>query len=498
MGVFEAIEPIPVRSSMQSDDARTQPSQRTRPNTVLAIAALSSFINPFMLSALNVALPELSAELELDAVTLSWVPTSFLLASAVVLVPAGRIGDIVGRKRVFLTGVALLQLATLGCALASSATVLLLSRILQGGGAALIMATSLAILTAVFPPQKRGRVIGIAVAAVYVGLSAGPFLGGLLTQQFGWRSIFWSYLPLGGLLLVLALIHLKGEWADARGESVDKPGTALYALALITLMYGISLLPSWRGTGMAAAGLVLFGAFVYWQTRTRNPLVSIELFRDNRSFAFSSLAALINYSATFSFVFLLSLYLQYVHELTPRSAGVVLVAQPITMALLSPVAGRLSDRHGSRTIATVGMGLTGAGLILLTFVGIGTGLAFIIACAILLGTGFALFSSPNMSAIIGAVERRQYGLASGTVSTMRLLGQMLSMGVATTVMAILVGREAITPENQDAFLRAMRICFVISAGLCGLGIPASLARGTRRSESESGESQSGRSRSGEV
>lgn len=461
---------------MPSDPAD---KETTRPNTVLAIAALSSFINPFMLSALNVALPELSSDLDLDAVTLSWVPTSFLLASAVVLVPAGRIGDIIGRKRVFQTGVALLQLATLGCALASSAAMLLIARVLQGGAAALIMATSLAILTAVFPPEKRGRVIGIAVAAVYIGLSAGPFLGGLLTQQFGWRSIFWAYLPLGGLLLVLALTRLKGEWADARGESIDKPGTALYAVALVTLMYGISLLPSWRGTGMAVAGLALFGAFVFWQARARNPLVSIELFRDNRPFAFSSLAALINYSATFSFVFLLSLYLQYVQGLTPRAAGIVLVAQPITMAALSPVAGRLSDRHGSRTIATLGMGLTGAGLLPLAFVGQGTGLVYIVACAVVLGTGFALFSSPNMSAIIGAVERRQYGLASGTVSTMRLLGQMLSMGMATTVLAILVGREAIGPENQDAFLRAMRICFVISAVLCGLGIPASLARGAR-------------------
>ncbi len=461
---------------MQTHPTPTQ-TQTPRPNTVLAIATLSSFINPFMLSALNVALPALSSELQLDAVTLSWVPTSFLLASAVVLVPAGRIGDIVGRKRIFQIGLNLFLVATLGCALAGSAPVLIAARVGQGCGAALMMATSLAILTAVFPPRERGRVIGITVAAVYVGLSAGPFLGGMLTQQWGWRSVFWVYLPLGVLLQLLVSTRLRGEWADARGEAVDGVGTLLYAVSLVTVMYGISRIPSWRGAGLAVIGLVLFGLFVGWQGRCRQPLVSIELFRRNRQFAFSSLAALFNYSATFSVVFLLSLYLQYVHGLSPREAGTVLVAQPLTMAFLSPVAGRLSDTRGSRAIATIGMGLTGGGLLLLALLGSETGLIYIIACALFLGTGLALFSSPNMSAIMGAVERRQYGLASGTVSTMRLLGQMLSMGIATTVMAVLVGREAISMENHEGFLRAMRICFVISAVLCGLGIPASLARG---------------------
>lgn len=462
-------------SRMMRPDSRTAPA--ASPDAVLAVATLSSFVGPFMISALNVALPAVSAELNLDAVTLSWVPTSFLLACAVVLVPAGRIGDILGRKKVFLTGIALFIAATLGCALAATAAALIVARVVQGCGAALMMATSLAILTAVFPPQSRGRVIGITVAAVYIGLSAGPFLGGLLTQQLGWRSIFWVSIPMGGVLLLLAATRLRGEWADASGESVDWTGAVLYGLALVAVMYGISLLPSWRGAGLAAIGLALFCGFVVWQAHCRQPLIDIGLFRRNRRFAFSNLAALINYCATFAVVFLLSLYLQYVQGLSPRTAGAVLVAQPLMMALFSPVAGRLSDRHGSRTIATAGMALTCIGLLLLTPLGAETRLRYIIGCNLMLGFGFALFSSPNMSAIMGAVPKRQYGLASGSVSTMRLLGQMLSMGVATTVLAVVVGREVITAENQAQFLQGMRICFMMFAALCAAGVPASLARG---------------------
>jgi MFS family permease len=288
------------------------------------------------------------------------------------------------------------------------------------------------------------------------------------------------------LLFFLAATRLPADGITTRRERVDAAGAGLYALALVATMYGISLLPAWRGAATAIGGLLLLAGFVAREARCRSPLIEVDLFRRNRLFALSSLAALINYSATFAVVFLISLYLQYIHGLSPRAAGTVLVAQPLVMAIFSPLAGRLSDRYGTRVIATTGMALTAVGLALFIPLDAGSGLVYVVGCNMLLGFGFALFSSPNMSAIMGAVPRRQYGVASGTVSTMRLLGQMLSMGVATTVLAVAVGRVEITPARHPEFLLSLRICFTLFAVLCVFGIPASLARGSTVAADETG------------
>jgi MFS family permease len=207
--------------------------------------------------------------------------------------------------------------------------------------------------------------------------------------------------------------------------------------------------------------------------------LNVGLFRGNAAFTFSNLAALINYCATTAVGFLLSLYLQYIKGMTPRDAGLILVAQPIVMAILSPVAGRLSDKIESRTIASTGMGLTAVGLVLLTFLNEQTTFGFVIFSLILLGSGFGLFSSPNINAIMSSAERRFYGVASAVLGTMRLVGQTLSMGIITLVFALYIGQVEITPEIYPLFLTSVKIVFVISAILCFGGIFASLARGKR-------------------
>ncbi len=185
----------------------------------------------------------------------------------------------------------------------------------------------------------------------------------------------------------------------------------------------------------------------------------MRLFAGNKTFAYSSLAALLNYSATFAVTFLMSLYLQYLKGMSPETAGSILMAQPVMMALLSPLAGRLSDRIEPRLLATAGMVITVVGVSLFSMLQADTNTSLIVANLVLLGTGFALFSSPNMNAIMGAVEKRYYGLASGTVATMRLFGQMLSMAVATVVLSLVIGRQAITPENYDLFIRSIHTVF---------------------------------------
>jgi len=457
--------------------------QGTEKNTALErsaliVATLTSFIGPFMISSVNVALPAIQVELHMDAVQLSWIATAYLLAMAIGLVPAGKIADIHGRKKVFATGLTVYTLGTGLAVFADSATMLIGLRAVQGLGAAMFVTTGMAIITSIFPPSKRGKVIGIYVAAVYIGLSVGPFAGGFLTHYFGWRSIFLVMLPLGLFTLLLTLYYLKGEWVGEPGQKLDVVGCLLYASAILALVYGATRLPSSAGILLLLSGLVLFFVFIRHQLTARFPVFDIQLFTGNRTFAYSSLAALLNYSATFAVTFLLSLYLQYLKGMSPQTAGSVLMAQPIVMAVLSPMAGKLSDHIEPRLLATAGMSLTVIGVILFSTLQPDTATPLIVANLILLGTGFALFSSPNMNAIMGAVEKRHYGLASGTVATMRLLGQMFSMAMATIVLTLIVGHQAIAPENYDLFLRSIHTVFIISALLCLSGVYFSWFRGT--------------------
>jgi MFS family permease len=316
----------------------------------------------------------------------------------------------------------------------------------------------MAILTSVFPPNERGRALGINAAAVYVGLSIGPPLGGFLTQYLGWRSVFYINIPLGLITLVAALWKLKGEWAEAKGEKFDLVGSIFYGLSLIALVLGFSKLPAMTGVWLVVGGTVGLFTFIQWEMRMKSPILNLTLFRHNTVFSLSNLAALINYMATNAVTFLLSLYLQYIKGLTPKDTGWILIVQPAVMAVLSPLAGRLSDRIEPRVLASLGMAVTTAGL------GI-------------LGMGFALFSSPNSNAIMGSVDRKFYGIASGTLGTMRITGQMFSLGIATLLFSIYIGQVEIVPEYYPLFLESTKMAFIIFAALCFGGIFASLARG---------------------
>jgi EmrB/QacA subfamily drug resistance transporter len=444
------------------------------------VAGLAAFLAPFMGASVNIALPSIGREFKADAVMLGWVATAYILASAVFLVPFGKLADIHGRKKIFLTGITVYTAASLLCALADSIGALIGSRILQGIGAALIFGTSLAILTSVFPPGRRGKALGINVASTYLGLSLGPVLGGLLTQEFGWRSIFFINLPLGIIIIAFVLAMLKGEWAEARGERFDLFGAAFYGLALIGIMLGFSRLPQRSGFLLFIVGIVLAGGFIFRESKAASPLLKIDLFRANRVFAFSNLAALINYSATFAVGFFVSLYLQYLKGMSPRNAGLILIAQPVMMTIFSPFAGRFSDKVEPRIVASVGMAVSSLGLLLLAFLRADTRLAFIIASLAVLGFGFALFSSPNTNAVMGSVEKRFYGVASATLGTMRLVGGAFSMGIAMLIFGALLGRVPITSANQESFLEAVRTGFIIFAALCFAGVFASLARGNRK------------------
>ena len=450
--------------------------------TVLLVTTLGAFISPFGISSVNIALPSIGREFGMGAVLLGWVTTSYLLACATFGVPFGRIADLYGRKRTFTWGITTFTLASIALALSSSGVMLICFRILQGIGAAANYTVGAAILTSVFPPRDLGRVLGINLGAVYVGYSLGPTLGGFLTHHLGWRSIFLVNVLFGLAVIFLIFCKLKGEWGDAKKERFDFTGAIIFSLTLLMIVYGFSRLSTILGLFLILLGGVGILTFIKWEARVEVPVMDISLFRNNRAFVFSNLAALISYSATYAVTFLLSLYLQYIKKLTPENAGLVLVFQPIVQALFSPFSGKLSDRFEPGIVASIGMALTALGLFLLAFLDDGTPLGFIVGSLILFGFGFSLFSSPNSNAVMRSVESRFYGVASGILGTMRMAGMAFSMGITILIFSIYIGKVQMTPEYYPLFLGCIKLAFIFFGVLCVVGVLASLARGKIRRE----------------
>ena len=445
--------------------------------SALLVATFAAFLTPFMGSALNVALPSIGKDFNADAISINWIATAYILATAIFLLPSGRIGDIIGRKKIFTYGIICFTISSLACGISINTGMLIAFRVLQGIGSAMIFGTAVAILTSVYPSGERGKALGINVASVYTGLSAGPTIGGLLTQYFSWRSIFFVMVPLGLITLWITIRQLKGEWSDAKGEKFDVRGMILYGFGLSSIMYGFSEFPGWTGYVFISAGLLIVFLFVRYEFHTKDPLFEMKLLSKNRVFAYSNLAALIHYSATFGVGFMLSLYLQYIKGFQPREAGFILVAQPLIMAIFSPLTGKLSDKIQPRILASAGMTASALGLFMLTFINKNTSVVALLVILVLLGIGYALFSSPNTNAIMSSVERKYYGIASGSVGTMRMVGQMFSMGIALMLFSLFLGRVEINPEYFDDFMLVMKISFIIFTFLCTGGIFASLARG---------------------
>jgi EmrB/QacA subfamily drug resistance transporter len=447
---------------------------------VLIASTMAAFLTPFMGSSINIALPTIGSELSMDAISLSWVPTAYLIATGALLLPFGRLADIFGRKRIFDYGILLLTASSLACAFSISVSMLIITRVIQGIASAMIFGNSVAMLTSAYPLEERGKVLGINVAAVYLGLSVAPFLGGILTQHFGWRSILITAGLIGAITSTISLWKIKKDWASSEGDKFDVIGSIFYIAALVLFMYGLTQLPDLAGLWFILGGLATSVIFIKWSSSISIPILDITLFRHNRVFIMSNIATLINYSATFAVAVLLSLYLQYIKGMPPQTAGLVLIAQPITQSAISPLAGRLSDRYQPRLLASLGMGAITIGLALFSQLSSSTILAFIIPILVFIGFGYALFSSPNVHAVMGSVSESHQGIASATVATMRQLGMTLSMAIAMLLFSIYIGRVQITPEYYDGFLQSVRTAFIVFACLCLIGVLASLVRGKVR------------------
>lgn len=445
-------------------------------NILLVATIATHFFNPFMGAAVNVALKKIGMEFSMSAVGLSWVSMSYLLASVIFLIPFGRLGDTWGRTKMFLYGTIFFAITTLLCAFVINSTLLIALRFLQGIASAMMTSTLMALVISAFPSEKRGKVIGLNVSAVYIGSSLAPMIGGFITDVFNWRSLFLINASASTVIAVLILWKLNKEWAETIKGKFDFKGTLLYMMSISMLMYGFSKIPDLHAVILTFAGLVGLFVFVIVELKTQSPILNIRLFTENRVFALSNLSALINYAATFSMSFMLSLYLQYVKGMHAREAGLVLVTQPILMSVVASFSGRLSDKKNPRILAAIGMGISAIGLLILSFIGSVTAIVYVLSGLGVLGIGFGLFSSPNTNAVMGSVDKRVYGTASAILGTMRSTGMMLSMAVASLTIHLFLGDSQINSNNLSQLITSTQIVFAAFAILCLIGIYTSLSK----------------------
>lgn len=448
--------------------------------TLWVIAAVQ-FLTPFMFSAIGVALPAIGEEYSSRAAQLSLIEMVYTLGVALLLIPIGRYADIYGRKKIFFSGTIVITLATLALALAPNVNLLIMFRFIQGIGAAMITSTSFAILNSVCPPAERGKAMGIVVSCVYLGISAGPTLAGLMIDYLGWRWIFFSAVPVEITILIFAITRLKGEWADCAGEPFDWMGSLLYMSSLFCLIIGVL-----EGHQLAAArwlgglGLLLMVLFLYYESTINHPILPLKKIVSNRVFALSNIATWLNYAASFGIIFFFSIYLQVIRGVSPKVTGFILIIQPLLQAVCAPVAGRMADKYSPAPIATFGMAMGTLGLSVCTFISATSSYFHILSIFVIIGIGFGFFSTPNSTAIMTSIEKRDYGMASSMIATMRTFGMLSAMTLITILLSLHLGEQSISEETGTGFIATMHSAMIIFTLLSIIGIFCSLARTTKK------------------
>ena len=447
---------------------------------LLLTVSLSSFATPLISSGVNVALPYITLDFVIPASHIGWVQTSFLMAYAIFLFPFGKISDRIGKQKIFMAGLSFQLVGFVFAGLSTSFPTLLIGMALGGLGSAQVFSVAIPLLTTNFPRQERGKVIGINTAVVYTALAIGPFIGGVLISAFGWHSIFWILLPTIAIAFILAIrvISKLPKAVPHTTKPFDGMGAVVYIIAASLLLTGISRITEGSGAIiMLVIGIAISVFFLWWELKHPDPLFPIHIFIKNKLFRNSSLAALINYGSSFAITLLLSFYLQSVRDFTSIETGTILIAQPLVMAVLTPFAGKLSDRVDPRILATIGMAMTAISLFTFSFLTSTTPLWIIMGILLFLGCGFALFASPNMNSIMSSVPDAQAGIASATAGSMRVFGQVVSMSAVMVAFAAILGSVVISPEVAAPLLKALSTVFIALGALCTVGIWFSYARG---------------------
>ncbi len=434
-----------------SSQATTASERNTNPYRVLVVVSVGTLLSAMTGSMVNIALPSLGRELEISLEASRWVVQILLIVMGALLLPAGRLADSLGHRRVYLGGFVIFVLASLFCGIAPSFELLLAARAAQAVGGAMILSTSPALLTLSFPPEQRGRALGMQGTATYVGLAVGPALGGLVVASLGWRWTFLVYVPAGLVVLAIGARFLprvepaKDSWPDARSTVLLVAGMPLL-LAGLSWTRGAAF--GWRAALSVAAGFVCIVAFLLRQRSLAEPILDPNLFR-SRTFTSAVVAALCNYVALFTGLIMLPFYLEEGLGMDPRQVGLLLSIQPSLMAISASPAGWLSDRSGSRGLSAGGLALVAAGLWWIAQMGRLAGRLQLATALALVGLGVGMFVSPNSSALMGAASRRQQGQAGAMLAESRILGMFLGVALATSVFALEGGHTGSSWNETD-------------------------------------------------
>lgn len=460
---------------MPSNGALNKNPSDTR--AIVVMVALFTFGSALPISTINVALPTLATDLRMGAATLSWVPLIFILASVIWVLPCGRLADIHGKIRLFRSSIWLVLLSAVCAALAPNTPWLLFFRFLQGSAAAMGFVLLVSIVSSAVAMSVRGKAMGAIASAMYLGLTAGPLMAGYVVSYLNWRWTFLLHLPFMLAALTIGYFNVHSEWQNARGQAFDWKGALLYAISVSLVTVGIVGLPDVSNLLL----IIIGGALLYWfidtQKNTRYPLIRIALFKSNKRFLYSCIASIFMYAANFSALVLVSLHLQYLKGISAEQAGLILMVNPLTSAIVTPVAGAASDRFEPRSVATIGVLLTALGLALLASFTALSSVLLTIFTMIMLGIGFGFFAPVNAHAIMGSIEEQDYATGAAAHASVRLIGQLSSMAIVSVTFAVVIGRVQIVPTTYDALQTAISYCFIVATILCGPAGYYSLNRG---------------------
>ncbi|HEV2852041.1 MAG TPA: MFS transporter [Thermoanaerobaculia bacterium] len=439
---------------------------------VLVAVGVGTFMSALDGSVVNTVLPVLRRDLHTSVAGIEWVTTVYLLVVSALLLSVGRVGDLHGHKRIYLSGFVLFVLGSALCGLAPSAGALVGLRALQAVGASMLFANAPAILTKSFPAEQRGRALGALGTFTYLGLTAGPSLGGWLASAYGWRSVFYINVPVGAVAIALALRSVEDDRPEASGERFDVGGALLFMAGLVALLVALNQGHAWGWgsvpvLGLLAAAALLLAAFLAVERRNASPMLDLTLFR-SRTFSGTTVSALLNYICVYSVLFVLPFLLIQGRGLDTRHAGLVLTAQPIVMAVVAPLSGALSDRIGSRPLATLGMLALAAGLLLLATLADNAPLTRIAAALGVVGLGVGIFVSPNNSALMGSAPRHRQGIAAGVLAMARNIGMVLGVGLAGAVFTTVLARGG-GEAHADALVRGVQASLYVAAGIAAVG-----------------------------
>ncbi len=441
---------------------------------------MAAFISPFMGSAMNLSVPAISSEFSAGAVSMGWIITSYLLTSTALMVPIGRFADIHSKKKVFVAGTGLFTVFSAMCAFSTSIGMLIFFRLCQGTGGGMLFSTNSAIIAENFPAEIRGRLMGFSVMFTYLGLTLGPVIGGVLNHILGWRSVMAITAVYSISMIAVAVMFIQDNGhvaADSDSASADITGCVLYAAASAAFLYGLTDFTTYDYAKVIFfCSLVLLALFVLRELKAQSPMLDLRIFTESRGFTLSNVAALLNYGASFSISYMMSIYLQSVRGMNSSVAGIILITTPLVQAAFSPLAGRLSDRHSPYVLASIGMSLTCAGIVMLIFTRADTPMPYMLTAFAVNGLGFAFFSSPNSNAIMSSVKPNRYGVASSVMSTSRTVGQTASMAVVTMIVGAVVGNIALADAGTSSIMSAIHITFTVCAVLSGIGIACSASR----------------------